>query len=94
MFPIKYATTNTENGELYAIAISVFVAVAFVGFAGYVIYTLKDTESVGYLAGVGGAAVAIAVIGYFVLHWILLAMFMPGDVIQVVDPVANQIVTV
>ena len=83
---VKYQSENTPNGDVWAIAISFFIALVSVAFWGYAMYVLwaegatftSTAEAVGIAAG-GLFAIFI---GFFVLNWFLKLILWPGDVIQ------------
>lgn len=84
---IKYQSTNTPNGDVWAFAISFFIALCAVGVYGYGIYYTwslddgtfnSDAEAVGYAAG----GFFVIFISFFILRWLLLLFLMPGNVIQ------------
>lgn len=83
---IKYESENTANGDVWAFAISFFIALLCVAFYGYVVYiTYQEGTTFSGAAEAAGFAFAgfVAIfIGFFILQWLLLLFFMPGNVVQ------------
>jgi len=85
-FRVKYQSENTPNGDVWAFAISFFIALVATAFYGYVVYAVwsegatftSDAEAVGYAA----AGFVAIFIGFFILRWLLMLFLMPGNVIQ------------
>jgi len=87
---------NVANGELIALACTVFITVAGFLYLVYFFYLqlADDLLTIGEMVIYVTLAFIGSIFGYFIIYAIALSLFMPGNVIQPVAPADESIITV
>lgn len=90
------AQEDMEDGEFWALAISMLVALFIVGVVAWQAVVLINAKTVELIIGIliilGGLVGGIII--FFILFWILLVAFFPGNEVGIVTPSDEAIVKV
>lgn len=95
---VTYESENTENGETWAFGIALFCALLAATFWVAITWNIYDNGSMSYFqntteaAGFGAAGLIGVAISFVILNWILLSVFMPGNVVLPIEE-ADEAVT-
>lgn len=96
-FAIKMYSENVEGGDIIALGIAIFCAVAAYAFLIYGLWyeynTLESITTGGFIGWSLGGIVGAAIV-FFVVNWIGLLLFMPGNVIEPMNPADESVITV
>ena len=85
--PLVYYSTNLENGEIWALAISSFLTLVLLGLLGWGIYVLYETQPFFWVLTLCVCGFLLTLILFEVMWIFLNSLFMPGDVIMPVNPI-------
>lgn len=94
---VKYQSENTPNGDVWALTISLLIALGALSFFLYVSYYKYDTGEFATTTDAAGwvaAGVVIIAISFFILNWLLLLILMPGNTVQEVPDASETIAKV
>ena len=96
---VKYQSTNTANGDVWALVVSLLISLIGLAVFLYVLYTyyIEDptffASTIEWAGVAAGGFVATAII-FFILNWIMLLILMPGNKVQEIPDASEAIAKV